>query len=953
MHDFCGKKNDKTRFVVLSWKRTGSNLLCGILYNHPEITMHNELFNNVDIFTYYPETRHYGGHGKDKWTVRSRDLFSEEFLNYIWSGKYVGGTEMKENSKAIGFKSFPEHWRDSDNEDTFTTAVMEDRHVKKVILYREDELKVFVSAMRAEMTGHYMTHSYPDNLKLHVDPAKFQVFVNMYRETFYQKYTSPTAERDTFRITYEQLSKQESFDEEVRPLLWRFLGVDESAPAHRLQETVKQSAEDEDLSTVIENYEELEYCFRYTDVRLPSRKTARVSTSLCISRRGYLNDVELGDRTERSWSILLPICSRKTTKSPGVVPSQKPVAKGSRLAELEKLAHHQEEEIYGTSECWERLQNFASSLLRTTTEESRRRTECIVGIDVDDAVFGTSEARNLIQKMIPVDVKFVQVKPVMYGKICRIWNFLASQARNEFIVLLGDDIKLLDLNWQRRIEKRFLKIENRTGLPLGAGCVAMNDITFDGFPTFPVVHRWHIDHFKSLLPRQFINQGGDPYLFELYSRWNAAEFEMSARLENIVGGDDAARYTKHPINWPGLVLNTGLRHLRGYLKDAKPVGICIDVVVPSYRCNNVTILESIVDLRGSVLLNVRFWIVVDNPNKKHIREVQELAKRKNEKRDDGNYFVNVVTYGENRGASYARNTGMNRSTADWILFLDDDVCPKPELLDAYAGAIWRYPKAKVMVGLTVLPDPYNLWTEILAASKITGFYGVAAKHKSHPPWGVTANLLVSGSRFHHTVQFNSLYPKTGGGEDVDFVFQLKNRYSDPNCVVSVPGARVEHPWWNEGKPCYRQIQGWAWGDSICITEWPHKTYLVFPNWLEFTMLLLLYAFIFSLEISKVFNAALVISLIDHAWKSATFYRRSKGDGFLQLLMVSVGAGTVISSQEVTRLAALIMRCSLFSFCRRFDWLDGQDRSHVCKHKLRSGIQCVMYCLVTWYFFFHD
>ena len=39
------KPSPQTRFAVLSWKRTGSNMLCGILFNHPEVVMHNELFN--------------------------------------------------------------------------------------------------------------------------------------------------------------------------------------------------------------------------------------------------------------------------------------------------------------------------------------------------------------------------------------------------------------------------------------------------------------------------------------------------------------------------------------------------------------------------------------------------------------------------------------------------------------------------------------------------------------------------------------------------------------------------------------------------------------------------------------------------------------------------------------------------------------------------------------------
>ena len=45
-------KTEATCFVVMAWKRTGSNLLCGILYHHPEIIMHNELFNTIDIFMF-------------------------------------------------------------------------------------------------------------------------------------------------------------------------------------------------------------------------------------------------------------------------------------------------------------------------------------------------------------------------------------------------------------------------------------------------------------------------------------------------------------------------------------------------------------------------------------------------------------------------------------------------------------------------------------------------------------------------------------------------------------------------------------------------------------------------------------------------------------------------------------------------------------------------------------
>ena len=321
------------------------------------------------------------------------------------------------------------------------------------------------------------------------------------------------------------------------------------------------------------------------------------------------------------------------------------------------------------------------------------------------------------------------------------------------------------------------------------------------------------------------------------SRWNAATFVDGARLSNTLGGDDFARYKKHVINWQGQVLNLQTKQLQKYL-DKPQTGICIDIVVPSYRCNNSYILRRILSLRASRHIYVRFWFIIDNPDEENLFSVKALANDMNSNLHENNYFVNVVHYGENRGASHARNVGYNYSTADWVLFIDDDVLVDDHLLDAYVGSIMRYPQAKVMVGYTEIPSPINLWTKVLKVSNIMHFYGIA-QHRKHPPWGVTANMMVRGSRHNHTIQFKHIYPKTGGGEDIDFVFQVKEMYGGSACVVATPGAKALHSWWKNGMICYDQIIGWAWGDSLCLKEWSKKTFLVFPNWVEANMIILI------------------------------------------------------------------------------------------------------------------
>jgi LPS sulfotransferase NodH len=679
-----------TRFVVLTWRRTGSNLLCGMLHRHPEVTMHNELFNAVDICTYHPcafrpADRAMNRDAAELWVPTKRDLCPEMFLEHVWSGRDAEGQVIKAAAAScnltVGFKSFPEHWRDSGNEAVFQERIVRDGSVKKVVLRRQDELAVYVSMLRAEKTGFYLTHDY-DDVRVHVDPVAFQQFLESYRRA-YNRYRSPMENVDTIHITYEQLTNEEIADAEYARLC-RFLGIADDVPRKTLETTVRQTREGRDLSLAIENYAELEYAFRHTEVK-HFRERAALAQRLPLSVR-VGQPIETGAEKRHAigmpsakWSLLLPICSRIVDFKPATSPGDGPRVPLNRFDAVERMAAHTADNCDDEAACWERLEKFAESLRNTCTVEELGRTECVVGIDVDDMVFSSGGARKRLLHLLPTSVKVLNIDPNMYGKMCQIWNRLGKSADGDLLLLLGDDVELLDRGWQRKIEARFLETSRLLELPLGAACVALNDVSFPGFSTFPCVHRWHIDRFQQILPRQFVNQGGDPFLFELYSRWDASSFCMDARLRNGIGGDNQARYVKHDINWRGQVLSSNLKMLEMHL-HSKPFGICVDIVVPSWRCN-VEILRRICRLRGSKQLNVRVWIVVDNPDTALLRAVREMAAEENAKLADGNYYIRVLFNGGGWGASCSRNTGLNYSTADWCLFLDDDVIPSSTLLD--------------------------------------------------------------------------------------------------------------------------------------------------------------------------------------------------------------------------------------------------------------------------------
>ncbi|KAG7347361.1 glycosyl transferase family 2 protein [Nitzschia inconspicua] len=864
--------------------------------------MHNELFNPIDIFTYHPSVFQ----DDQRWTVLTRDLFPEEFLDFVWTGRYPsmqnkegqkGDFPIKPRGKAVGFKSFPDHWTDGRNEDVWRETILEDFRIKKIILRREDELAVYISMLRADQTGRYMTHGYPSDLRFRVDPAQFQGFLDRYRDTFQTKYKSP--------ITYEQLI-HDDFEKDILPLLWKFLNVDSTFPLVKLRETVKQADPLEDLSKVIENYEELEFSFRHTEIlHFKKNKTERGSCSKEQQRRktSETENLEQKDMEEATWSMLLPICSRGKSdqKTPKHCVNSNEAMKfdSNRLFDLSLESQHDVDRILHEDICWSMLEEFARTLWNTASLKQLQGTEAIVGIDADDLLYSNEKARLRIESSMPCKVVFVTIQPEIYGKVCRIWNFLAKSASNDFLVLLGDDIRLLDAKWQMKVVQKFHEISKWTDLPFGVGCVALNDLSFPGFPTFPVLHRWHV------------------------TIWDATSQAVS-RVENTIGGDGDARYRKYRINWCGQILNANLLRLRNVLGPQRMKGTVIDVVVPSIRTNNNAILEKICNLRATVPAHVKFWIVVDNPIDSHVSTVTDLQTRMNndQLQVSNNYFINVIHYSENYGASYARNTGYNYSTADYIIFFDDDVVPDENLVDAYIGAIRRYPDSKVYVGLTELPQACNLWTEMLSAC-------------------------------------NSIYPMTGGGEDIDFVYQYKRLYAPQGqrVTVGVPEAMVFHPWWRGAGVCYRQIVGWARGDALCITEWPEKTFLAFPNWVEHVFFIIVPSAVYLRRPVAGLVAATSVIATDSLMKGFSYFedasRISEQRGFSSLwrkFLVGLGAGSVLSSQEITRTISLLQRYSLYSLCRRVDWFDGQKPTIVLDIQLKSAFCFFLNSCITTFAF---
>lgn len=908
--------------------------------------MHNEIFNENSVHAYYKEDflRNY-------WDYESRDVNPDGFLDFCFDyrnfSKFSGKTTP--SCKAIGYKSFPTHYLQrsvplAPTSDVFSRRVLDDPDVLKIILHRKNVLRTYVSLCRSFETGKYMTGSYQDH-KVLIDIVAMQRFFDRYN-LCYATYFRHTEGHPRCVVTYEELCQDDESLRNAMANICKLLGVKDSEPT-ALAECKPQSIVDAPLCDSIINYTEVEFACRH-DPELRQCFASASGTSNTENSLDVLSDETdevgesasncdgKGEATSESykWVLLIPVRSGR------------------------------DESI---QECVDRLQKMYGSLL-ATSRPAPNTPLLLFGVDDDDDALKDGELIRSICKEMPVEV---EVFSGLQGKICKIWGFLAALAyekhKADFTCLLGDDVVMKSSHWQEKIENQFLKIAQDGRLPFGAACVAFIDESFRGFPSFPVIHKWHFETYNgSILPSSFTNQGGDPFLFELYKRLGASEFALDCSLVNTIGGKQSARYTKQSIRFEGDMLSSAISVLLNAVNVAnystsdlctqrsivvKP-RMCLDVVVPTYRCD-IEKLRTITSLRASWPVQVSFWLVLDNPSHRSapaVRTMQTVAQ---------NYQVIVLeqfsTKGipRNVGASAARNFGLALSTADNVVLLDDDVEPDQNLLDAYLGAIMRWPDASIYVGSTKLPLPMNWLTHALVAGDMVGTYTIAERVRN-PPWGVTANLCVKARTSR--LRFDLSYPKTGGGEDIDYCARAARH--GPIC--SVPGAKAFHPWWQDGRvSAIWHILGWAEGEMKCLTKpwFRQNTFFSMPNGAEFIFV------VFSIIIpsslvclhfrlaSRLLLSCLAILCLEILWHASRigYYRLRSPmkESVLGSTGVRILAAAIMMLQEATRFWHVLHFPSCIFW--RVDWHFGLSPHWVKYSKRNNALRAFLYLLLIYLF----
>lgn len=263
------------------------------------------------------------------------------------------------------------------------------------------------------------------------------------------------------------------------------------------------------------------------------------------------------------------------------------------------------------------------------------------------------------------------------------------------------------------------------------------------------------------------------------------------------------------------------------------MAVTIDIVIPSYRVNEAFILP-VLDLSVPEGAVVRFYLVIDQPDLTIPKSVLQRA-------DQQTVFCyqNPV----NMGAALSRNKGMDMGDGDWILFLDDDIYVPPDLLFHYKEAIDKNPTEMGFIGLVNFPPASNDFTRAVVASGSMDIFAIALSKAEHA-WGATANMMVSRKAVAD-VRFSEMYPKAGGGEDVDFFLRMR-RNNQYRSFKTLPRAAVEHPWWKGRAADYQRPFRYGRGNTVLAIRNPEYVYRDLFNTVELGLILLILIPVFVL-----------------------------------------------------------------------------------------------------------
>ena len=249
----------------------------------------------------------------------------------------------------------------------------------------------------------------------------------------------------------------------------------------------------------------------------------------------------------------------------------------------------------------------------------------------------------------------------------------------------------------------------------------------------------------------------------------AFAFQFYKKIRGIILFIILVQYQKkYPLKslistyWKRNFFNTEIDFSDIVVKSSKPVNIehTVDVIVPTIGRPK-HLLNVLEDLKNQTLLPKKVVVVEQNPDIDSKSDFNFVA-------EEWPFHINHI-FTHQTGACNARNLALQKVTADWVFFCDDDNKFDTNLLEGCFSKIKEY-------GLEILVTAYRSKSEVLLYkhAKQWGTFGAGN--------AIIKRALLQNVKFDRALEF-------GYGEDMDFGMQLRNEGFD---IVYHPGIEILH-----------------------------------------------------------------------------------------------------------------------------------------------------------------
>lgn len=186
--------------------------------------------------------------------------------------------------------------------------------------------------------------------------------------------------------------------------------------------------------------------------------------------------------------------------------------------------------------------------------------------------------------------------------------------------------------------------------------------------------------------------------------------------------------------------------------------------------------------------------------------------------DDYDTNIQVEQLKLNEGASTARNRGLELASGEIVLFVDSDC----ELTDGFIQTHYELNNQSDAPGVVGGSEFVNQDTTTTEVIEEVGYWSLPFRlpHTRIPAsWGPTLNLSIKTERIEQT-RFDPAFPARGGGEDVDFCWQITDRDEERPFLKS-EGPTVEHPSWGIRAGLTRFFR-WGRAEAMLMEKYPDR-----------------------------------------------------------------------------------------------------------------------------------